>query len=61
MAETPITPIRLPLTEKLAAQAVLRDGETLSGLLRDLLRREVLRREVLRRSKLDRRPSSPHN
>lgn len=56
MANTPITPIRLPLEEKRAAQAVLRDGETLTSLLRHLLRREVRRR-----AKLDNRPPKPHN
>lgn len=39
-----IIPIRTPTTEKEALQAVLRDGETVSGLTRELWKKEIKKR-----------------
>jgi hypothetical protein len=39
-----IVPIRTPATEKEALQAVLCDGETISGLTRELWKKEVKKR-----------------
>jgi hypothetical protein len=39
-----IIPIRTPDQEKAALQAVLQDGETISGLTRELWKKEVKKR-----------------
>jgi hypothetical protein len=39
-----IVPIRTPDQEKAALQAVLQDGETISGLTRQLWKKEVKKR-----------------
>jgi hypothetical protein len=43
-----IVPIRTPATEKDALQDVLQDGETISGLTRELWKKEIKRRKKVR-------------